>query len=641
MVHKTQIPDAIGFDITSIDEDETSSKEVLGYYLISTATIHVEDTPEKPNKKAVEKEIEKIVSHLISSSNPQLTIAIHGYGTTKYEAEKRYNDIYKYANIINIPNNVFIGYRWPAENPVKDDLEAGNNKSSTFLDKVHIAFQALPSLLLGIFISTLVLSIVTVFLDLTQNSKFNFIGVFISIALAASILSFLLSKIGDAETFLPLIPNRFILILFACLIGAIATHTITTPINSSSLLVVLIILFVLFFGVVLTLIGLRLSTYPSDRYRAQNYGVMDLVEFIRQLDQAVIEKACAQASVPKDQLLNIKSIEDEPINASRIRLSFIGHSLGCDLVTQTIRILSDVFDPKAIGNPHENLVNKEPPSNIGRVFKLGRLVLVAPDIPIESILSDRANFLRVSLRRCEEVYVFSNEADLALRVASTSVNYFSFPAKTRFRSYKLGNVTVKRFTNKFDFRNRKLKNDEYGIVNLHTSEDNQPHKNLEVRASNLEHRTLEELINLSNKKKKFIFPEEAVADFLTYFDCTDYVDFQGNSIELESRNRKEKGIVSYASRKSALNLWIDYISLGLAYFFSFPRYINVHGGYFDGEFSQQLIYEIAFLGFQRFLSKNCNGSLDVFSQHCQNKGIQVILASKALPKSPQQGASPE
>ena len=53
-----------------------------------------------------------------------------------------------------------------------------------------------------------------------------------------------------------------------------------------------------------------------------------------------------------------------------------------------------------------------PPSNaIGNVFSLRRLVLVAPDIPAETLLSSRGNFLASALSRFDEAYLFSNEGD--------------------------------------------------------------------------------------------------------------------------------------------------------------------------------------------------------------------------------------
>ncbi|PSB04598.1 alpha/beta hydrolase [Merismopedia glauca] len=496
-------------------------------------------------------------------------------------------------------------------------------------NKIKFALEALPTLLLGILISTLILGIVTVALLFFQPTQANSIVNFVGILLFSGLISFGLTKLGDASRVLPIFPNGVILLFCAALICAIATHLIPLPINSNSLLLLMAVFYVLFLGIILALIALKLVTYPGDRFRATNYAVIDLVEFIKQIERAVIKELCVQAKVPDEEcskIRNIEDIEDASIAKNRIRLSFISHSLGCEVVTQTIRILSDVFDP--------NLRNEgEPSPNIGGVFSLGRIVLVAPDIPLESILSSRSNFLKSSLRRFEEAYVFSNEADLALRLASTAANYFSFPSRSRFRGYKLGNITVKHFANQDDSRKYQLDKDRnYGILKSENDPDKQPHKNLEIRASNLEHKTIDELINLKE--------ETAIADFFTYFDCTDYKDIKGDPLDPNPPNLIPKGILSHALRKSALNLWSDYIGVSVAYFLKKsedPEHIDVHGGYFEGKFSQELIYNLAFLGYKESLNSYFNNSTnptDAFSQACRSKGIQVLLASKPLPNAP-------
>jgi hypothetical protein len=623
-----KIPDTLAFNIEAIEE---TSNNILGYYLTSTATIHVEDNPDEPTKESVDEELKKIAKHLVNTDNPQLTISIHGYANKKSDSIGRTQKIYKYANqnpYISESKNVFIGYRWPSQNIIKDDPDINNPQGNSLGNKIKFALEALPTLLLGILISSLGLGIVTVALLLFTPTKASGILTFGAILLISTSISFLLTKLGNASRVLPIVPNGVILLLSAILIGAIATHVISFPINSNSLLVWLTVVYLLFLGIVLALIALKLVTYPGDRFRATNYAVIDLVEFIKQVERAVVKELCNQAKVPDedcDKVRNIEDVEDESIKKNRIRLSFINHSLGCEVVTQTIRILSDVFDP--------NLRNEgEPSTNIGSVFSLGRIILVAPDIPLESILSSRSNFLKSALRRCEEAYVFSNEADLALRLASTAANYFSFPSRSRFRGYKLGNVTVKHFVNQDDARNYQLnKNEDYGILKSETDPDRQPYKNLEIRASNIEHRSIEELLEVKE--------ETAIADFLTYFDCTDYVDFTGDPIEVDSTNQNPKGIVSHAVGKSALNLWLDYIKISTAFFIGIPRRIDVHGGYFEGKFSQQLIYNLAFLGYKQSLNSYFNDSTDAFSQVCRSKKIQVLLASKPLPNAPT-GASP-
>jgi hypothetical protein len=411
------------------------------------------------------------------------------------------------------------------------------------------------------------------------------------------------------------------LIASALVVLAIAT---LCPIAKSPnlFLVPLIVICTFVVGLILALILLRLSAYPRDRFRASNYGVLDLVRFFQDLQKEIL----AECNTANLQSVRWKLIEKRESQSDKIRIkiSFIAHSLGCEVATQTIRILSDVFDPEALED--------KPSPEIGNVFSLGRLVLVAPDIPVESILTSRANFLRASLNRCEEAYIFSSEADLALRLASTAANYFSFPSRTRFRGYKLGNVTVNRQAFK-----RNLKLSDYGIFNCDYTDFSQPsppHDHLEIRASSIERKSLND--------KNFIAQDEDnnIADVFTYFDCTDYQELPN------------QGRLSFAKKQPALNL-IDYIELLIAYFLGFPRPINVHGGYFDGEFCPNLINELAFLGykglllryldstpqqrdssqFDRLSTHEKNNLFLKLSQDCQNKYIQVLLASKPVPNA--------
>jgi pimeloyl-ACP methyl ester carboxylesterase len=530
---------------------ENELREIPGYLVVSTATLNVEqgdDISDTHLPKIVHPEffnlnngqmgisstimIEQIAKRLIQSPEPELVINIHGYSTTPSDVEIRCKEIYDYVNEnIKQPNKyVFIGYRWPSENPMKKD------ESGTFQEKLWNALQSLSLLFTGL---------------LT-------LGVTVSIA-------------------------STLILLFLNFLGPMIIHLFTG---------LLIISGIITSGIV-TLILLRLSTYFRDNYRASNYGVIDLVELLRQLDCVIHQ--------------NDKN--------KRIKLSFIGHSMGCFVLTNVIRILSDIFDVQSI--------NKKPSSNIGNAFSLGRLVLVAPDIPVETILPGRANFLRSSLRRCEEAYIFCNEGDLALRIPSTAANYFSFPAMTRVSGYRLGNVTVSHFSHQNDTVGHSPR---YGIVNLFQQSYTEdytvdcPHKYLDIRSSNREHRKLEEM-------RTFSETELQPADVFTYFDCTDYKDDLSQDI----------GIVSAALRKPAINFW-DYVSLTFAYIRKASdspnsKGIDTHSGYFQGNFSRKAIYELAFLGFQGFLqslSTSPQEQLDIhgFSQECQSKQIQVVLAPK-------------
>lgn len=537
--------------------NKSNQEKIAGYLVVSTAKLNVEteennsknssskvvnqnffNTNEGQAEPSAAEMIEKIAKSLQSSPEPEIIINIHGYSSTPSDTEKGCKKIYEYVNThIQQPNKyIFIGYRWPAENPIKTD------ESGSFGQKLINALYSLPTLLainlvLGLTIS-ICSAIVLLFLNILSNSAVHFFTVLL-------ILSGIVSSI------------------------------------------------------IFTLIILRISTYFRDTYRANNYGVTDLVELLRQLD------------------FTVKLAPNQ-----RIKLSFISHSMGCFVVTDVIRILSDVFDVKSI--------NKKPDSDIGNVFCLGRLVLVAPDIPVETILPGRANFLRSSLRRCEESYIFCNEGDLALRFTSTAANYFSFPARTRISGYRLGNITVKHFNSKNDTVGHTPR---YGVVNLHKQDSEKdytldnPYKHLEIRSSSSEHRRLDEITEISEN-------EVQPADLFTYFDCTDYKDDQSKQI----------GIVSSALQKPAIN-FVNYILLTVAFIRKSinnkdPQGVDTHSGYFEGGFSQKAIYELAFLGFQGFLkSLSIEGDeeaqIRAFSQKCQEKQIQVILAPQIYQKKTQ------
>ncbi|MEI6369667.1 MAG: alpha/beta hydrolase [Aphanizomenon sp.] len=346
---------------------------------------------------------------------------------------------------------------------------------------------------------------------------------------------------------------------------------------SDFLILVIFAIFALIFAISVTLALLRLLTYFRDSYRATNYGIPDLVELLQWINHFVSNK-------------------NSTLQENTIKLSFIGHSMGCFVATNTIRILSDVFADGAI--------TEDPGTKIGKVFCLERLVLVAPDIPIQTIMSGRANFLRSSLRRCKEAYVFSNEGDLGLRLGSTIANYFSFPAKKIKSGYRLGNITVK--------EDKAVKEDKkYGIINIDDTVSNL-FDQLEMRVIFDKDGSLEFLGESSERKM--------IANKFTYFDCTDYVDSKG--IPEYQENTKKDGIVSFAKKKSCLNFF-DYIFLVIAHFIKIPREIDTHGGYFKGSFSQKLIYDLAFVGFQEMLKMETYSQKN-FSDCCKEKQIKVI-----------------
>lgn len=601
---------------------EGKPQPLPGFFVRSTAPIDMEDDEYKPD--GLVPTVSDVVESLYQNTRQNnsytgLVIQIHGYNTGiekiiqgGKQAEGRdyvregWHKTWEYLNqqdlaISSKPNSfVYLGYRWPSESVPSNLKNAG---------------KALPIILTLLFRGGVILAA---------------IGLLLLLIFPTPIVDFLAA--------------------------------------------ILIILGVATAMLVGTLFILRIIVYFRDSYRATNFGVPDLVEFIRQLDlglvkrhindslfETVIQEVGERCKLPLDMLSKAvrktwEAIETEPKYLSqyqndfcsllpalkqgslstvddavflsiydslvrakkpaytaaefqsaakywnrekpRIRLTFIGHSMGGFVTAQVIRILSDVFDPAAIGDSQS--LEKLPPSHIGRTFLLGRLILISPDIPLTTIISGRTNFLRSALRRFEEAYLFSSEGDLALRLASTTANYFSFPASTRSQGFRLGNISV----------NLPQKN-VYGIVNFQQLISGKVDHLLDyIGVQTLKQNTRGLRRDPVRKRDEKVDEEsltttkqdpESIADLFTYLDCTEYRDFT----TYEKRHQKEINVLIGEGQRSPLTFF-NYAELLKAYvdFSSDPGKgvgIDVHGGYFYGRLSNLLIYRLAFLGFQGLL----------------------------------------
>ena len=383
--------------------------------------------------------------------------------------------------------------------------------------------------------------------------------------------------------------------------------------------------------VIATLLLLRITGYFRDVYRAINFGVPDLTELVRQIDQAVVELRAQDLRHEHTDLREaIHQAKQQGDRYQKIQLNFLGHSMGGLVITNVVRILSDVFDTRSI--------SRDPGSEIGNTLSLGRLILASPDIPVLSIVSSRANGLVSSLRRFKEAYLFSNEGDLALRVASTAANYISFPSKGQSHGHRLGSIA--------------LTNDTYrkGVINLPMLRDHySPESNLceAITKDPLDILKCLFITHSSGKGKGYLslgdlFTDEnhtkthaTLADLFTFFDCTDYKDFRltlGQNGWRDSSKTKT-GLLTRAKQKNNLNL-VDYAEL---VFDALLGRRDVHGGYFQGEYSRKLIYRIGFLGFKGTLTaiskeaiavetEDKEAALTEFDRRCADKGIQVYLS---------------
>ncbi|MEO0408600.1 MAG: alpha/beta hydrolase, partial [Cyanobacteria bacterium P01_A01_bin.135] len=379
------------------------------YFVGSTAPNNVEQevNPVTPPDQC----IKTIAKQLVAGEQRELLVAIHGYNMsigTYQQGEQPgagvkgwYQDIWHHIaeNGLDRSGLMLIGYRWPSERIRGEHTPPYGD--DTLGAKIRSAQRALPKALKLVLIGAVALLVLLVAVALLTDW------------LRGAVLG----------------------------TGGVA----------------LLIVAVMLLSIILTLFLLRIAGYFRDRYRANNFGVAELVELFRHLDRAILE------ATPEGRWKDAGADSVEAYwDNNRIKLSFIGHSMGSFVVTDTVRILSDVFDKHSIGNlALDGGAAKQPTREIGDVFSLERLVLVSPDIPAEAIISSRANFLRSSLRRFKEAYLFTNEGDMALKLASTAANYASFPASTRERGYRLGNVTVRIPEDSLDAQSHR-----YGIVNL-------------------------------------------------------------------------------------------------------------------------------------------------------------------------------
>jgi pimeloyl-ACP methyl ester carboxylesterase len=557
------------------------------YLVSSTAPINIEDPAVQTTGSDPNEQIQAISQFLRQNADQaEVLILLHGYNNGASFVEWTYREACKLIaqQYKDIPKGlVVLGYRWPSE-------EIAGEQSKGLKNNLAIAWKALPKVVKG-------------------TAQF---------AIALLAISFIGGTISGI--FLALKFSGWLIVSMICSALAVLAMIITTAI--------------------LTLVALRVSVYFRDSFRANTYGVADLVELIRQLDNTMVQQT------PGPTLSEQAAQRQE----QRIRLSFMGHSMGSFVVTNAVRILSDVFDIRSIGNLNLNVCKAEPSSDIGNAFRLGRLVMVAPDIPAETLISGRGNVLRTSLRRFEEAYLFSNEGDMALQLASTTANYFSFPARTRDAGYRLGTVTVRRRAFAEDEWEQLMPEEQYGMVNLRPDGSfitEQPFlsylfgsgkKSLQVRQTE---------VGLTGN-------QQSIAELFTYFDCTNYYETISDP---KTGKPSTKGIVSLATGKASLN-FRDFCALIWALM---RGKLDPHGGYLftnEAQLSKYLIYGLGTLGLKGLLNEGrkepefaalrqqmaeIHSQLTptqqehlalnlLLSKRCQAQGIQVLLAPERYQK---------
>lgn len=542
---------------------QVSGSRMPAYFIESTALNNVDDEPEESSQPPrqdlspldPDEAIDRMAEHLAQAEQPEVVLIVHGFNNPQNAV------LWRYAHAFEVAANdgpisardglVCLGYRWPSE-------KMGQPRSTIY--------SAAPVFLIILFL----------------------IGLFLS---AVLFLAFALA--------LPYLPVPPWLALAIYTLGGLM---VAVPVMVSLL---------------------RLAVYFRDGYRATNYGVPDLVEVIRQLDRKVTEKAASLGR--KAEYKNL------------VKLSFIGHSMGGFVVTNVVRILSDVFSPLVPSRTEPDYISvaqfaaekgperdkgslnagnaiKEATPDIGDAFTLARLVLVSPDIPAETLLSNRANFLASSLRRFREAYLFSNGGDEVLRQISTIANYFSFPTRSRNHGLRLGNTEALA--------------DCYGVANL---------QSLKARAGDIDEDsflqdlrvgrlTLKEMFDQIKDKKQAL---KILPQIFTYFDCTDYIE---DGVGVVTRAKLKPRVC----RQDRLSFW----SHGrLLYDYLTHQKPDVHSGYLNdnARLARQLIFRLACLGLADTLRSyydaaddEMSAPLDAFSRVCAEKQIKVLLSPRSF-----------
>src|SRR5260370_24587452 len=141
-------------------------------------------------------------------------------------------------------------------------------------------------------------------------------------------------------------------------------------------------------GAGLLLLALRLSTYLRDRYRALHFGVPDLGEFMRALEERLHPRGV------------------------KLKLDIVGHSMGTLLLINAFRVMSDYFHGSGPAGPANVALGR------GGTLQLGTLILCAADIPATMATPDRHNYFLSTLRRFQAVHSFRSPPGILLKFLS-------------------------------------------------------------------------------------------------------------------------------------------------------------------------------------------------------------------------------
>ena len=225
--------------IQKIDTDPTVPFPC--YFVMSTAPINIEDSDGAFEGAASDEESNAALAEMTAylkrhHGDAEVLVMVHGYNTGRENVRNWYRDAARdiTRRYAKLPKGlVLIGYRWSSEQMNGD--ESGDVKS-----KRNSARQALPKIM-------------------------NYIY---QISLMGAIAGFVGSFIGYGLLLVKGVSWLAVLAIF------------------SGLFTVAMVIF----APLVTIFALRVSNYFRDTFRANQYGVSDLVELIRQLDDGLVEQ---------------------------------------------------------------------------------------------------------------------------------------------------------------------------------------------------------------------------------------------------------------------------------------------------------------------------------------------------------------
>ncbi|MDB9515194.1 alpha/beta hydrolase [Kamptonema animale CS-326] len=347
--------------------------------------------------------VDELAQIVLSSGCERLTMRIHGYATP---GSIFYNNFIDEADSLTLKdpikniatleeNHFYIGYHWPSEKPlVSPGLWADYRYNWGIILKFLIVLGVLT------FISG------------------SLLYLFLKLLVVPLLLSF--SYFPELANFWQWLKFRETAEL------AVQWHWIIVTVFILSLLVVQM---------------MRIIVYQRDRYRAIHYGAPDFSEFFWRLDRAlgidenqpVKAKFSNQSGKGEAESEDNKQVKAAKTN-SRIAVNLMGHSLGALVVVNSLRILSDRFG--------KDDIDVDDKREIGDYLILEKLIMSAPDIPLEFLREGRNNYVRSAILRCQKIYLFSSDRDIVLRYLSTLANWWVEPS-LEMSGLRLGNIYLK------------------------------------------------------------------------------------------------------------------------------------------------------------------------------------------------------